>query len=186
MSRTPLMLCSTTMIVVPSRSLMSATVRNTSFTMFGASPRVGSSSSSSSGLAIRPLSERQHLLLAAGHPAREVAPLLVQNGEELHDRVHAAAHLGPVPEVRASHLEVLLDGEVREQPSALGNERDAVLDDLVRGGRQPLAAPVDLSRDHGARPHESLSAPWTSPPRWVPSPPPPRPCERRGRHPRGR
>ena len=132
------MLCSTTMIVVPRPLADERHCLEYLFHDIGGQPQGRLIQEQQLGAGHQAPPERQHLLLSAGHLAREVAPLLVQNGEEFHDRVHAAPHLGPVPEVRAPHLEVLLDGEVREQPSALGDERDAVLHDLVRGGRQAV------------------------------------------------
>ena len=150
------MLCSTMRMVVWSLSLISAILWNTSVTMMGASPSVGSSSRSSSGAAMSPRPKCQHLLLPAGHLAGHVAALLAEDRKEIHDRFQPALFLRSIVEVQTAHIEVLFDGQVGEHPPALGHECNAFLDNLVGGRRQRALAPVDASADHGGQSHDSL------------------------------
>ena len=103
-----------------------------------------------------PAAQGQHLLLPSGHLAGQVAPLLVQDGEELHHRVHPPPLLRRVSQVKAAHLQVLLHGEVGEHPAPLGDEGDALLHDLVGGRLQRLLSPVDGPAHHRRQPHDGL------------------------------
>ena len=98
----------------------------------------------------------QHLLLPAGHLAGQVAALLLQDGEEFHDRVQAAFLFHPVVEVQATHFQVLLDGEVGEDPPALGHEGDSLLHHLMGGRHQRVLPPVDAAAAHRGESHDGL------------------------------
>src|SRR5881409_1872735 len=89
--------------------------------------------------------DRQHLLLAAAERPRQLRSPLGQDGEA---RVHALerpldrALVGP--RVRP-HLEVLEDGQLREELAALGNVRDPEAHDFL-GGQALDPAPPEADR----------------------------------------
>ena len=150
------MLCSTMRIVVPRPALIWATLAKTSLTTMGGEAERGLVEQEHLGGGHEAASEGQHLLLAARHLAGEVAALAAQDGEEVEHGVEAAGLLGGVLQVEAADLEVLRDAEVGEDAPPLRDEGDALLDDLVRGGGEPLAAPVDVAADDGGEAHDGL------------------------------
>ena len=150
------MLCSTTMMVVPRRSLISATFENTSRTMMGARAEGGLVEQEQFGGCHEATAEGEHLLLSSGHLAGVVAALFVEDGEQFHDGVEAASLFRAVVEVDAAHLEVFGDGQVGEDAAALGYKGDAFLDDFVGLGGQGLLAPVDGTVHHGGEAHDGL------------------------------
>ena len=82
----------------------------------------------------------QHLLLASGQgPGPLPAPFL-QPREMREHAVEVPSHLGLVAAQPRAGVEVLLDGEVREDAPALGHLRDPQRHDLL--GRGPVDAPA--------------------------------------------
>ena len=108
------------------------------------------------GRAHQTSADGEHLLLTTGHLAGHVAALLVQDGEELDHRLQPPPFLRLVGEVEAAHLEVLLDREMGEHATSLGDEANALFDDLVRLGLEPLASPVDFAGDDRRQTHDRL------------------------------
>ena len=82
--------CSTSSTVVPC-GLISAMIEKICWISFGASPIDGSSSSSSRGRAISARPDREHLLLAAGHRAGDLAGALLEPREQRVDPVEVLA-----------------------------------------------------------------------------------------------
>ena len=77
------------------------------------------------------LGQHDHLLLAAGQGAGQRGQALLQLGEQLQDP--GPAGLGRLAgQGVAGHPQVVLHGQVREQPAALGDDRDAGLADALR------------------------------------------------------
>src|SRR3712207_8833833 len=62
-------------------------------------------------------SDREHLLLAAGHRAGLLALALGEAREERVDALHVLAHRGAVRALERAHLEVLDDRHAREDPA---------------------------------------------------------------------
>ena len=104
----------------------------------------------------QPATQGQHLLLPAGHRARHVLALFIQNGEQFHHRIQPLRLLRPIVEIDAAHFKVLGDGQVREHAPSLGHERDAFLHDLVGRRRQPVFPPVHATVRHRGQPHDGL------------------------------
>ena len=82
-------------------------------------PSDGSSSSSSFGRAISACSDREHLLLAAGHRPGLLALALLEPGEKVVDAIEVLSDLGAAPPVRAE-VQVLPYGHPREARRPLG------------------------------------------------------------------
>ena len=76
--------------------------------------------------------DRELLLLAAGERAGGPAPELLDDREQLVDGGDVGVDAVAAPPPREPELEVLLDAELGEDPSSLGNERDAALGDVLR------------------------------------------------------
>ena len=75
---------------------------------------------------------RQHLLLAAGERRGALTQPFAQPREQRQGPLAVLGDAGPVGAGIRPDLQVLLNGEVREQPAALGGLRDAQTHDLVR------------------------------------------------------
>ena len=80
--------------------------------------------------------DREHLLLAAGEGAGELAPPLLEPREELEDGLEVGLRLAPAPSAAmaspdrvAAELEVLEDGEGSEELAPFGHERAAAAED---------------------------------------------------------
>src|SRR5579859_5431425 len=69
--------------------------------------------------------ERQHLLLAARHAAGELAAALGKPRKGLEADLEVALELAARGPAEGAEQKVLLDGEPRKQPAALGHERNA-------------------------------------------------------------
>src|SRR5262249_60701799 len=97
--------------------------------------------------------DRQHLLLAARHRARELVPALSQHREEAKDPVQ----LGLPPRLGSTgittHLQVLEDGHAREDATAFRNRRNPALDDVARAQLVDELAP-EADRPFG-RPYQA-------------------------------
>jgi hypothetical protein len=94
------------------------------------------------------LGQHDHLLLAAGQRPGQRGQPLGELGEQLEDPGPAGLRL-LAREGIAGHPQVVLDGQVREQPAAFGDDRDARLPD-------PLGAPageVDSRRVRSVHEH---------------------------------
>ena len=77
------------------------------------------------------LGQHDHLLLAAGQGAGQRSQPLAELGEQPQDLLAAGLGLLAGQGV-AGHAQVVLDGQIREQAAALGNDRDAGLADPFR------------------------------------------------------
>src|SRR5215472_10617851 len=90
----------------------------------------------------------QHLLLAPGQRAGELAPALAQAREQLEQMVDARAERGAVPARERPQLEIFVDAEGREELPAFGHPGHAVLVDAVR--RHPVdRSALELDRAAG-------------------------------------
>ena len=132
--------CSTSRTEMPSARIW-AMIRNTSLTINGASPWLGSSKISSLGFSSRARPIGQHLLLAAGQLPAEVLLALAQAREQL---------VNPVYIVRTRpldrHAKVFVHGQVGEDAAAFRNVPDARGGDAVRR----LAGDVAAEQRHPA------------------------------------
>ena len=86
------------------------------WTMTGARPSVGSSSSSSFDAGAQDAGDRQHLLLAARQLGAGARAPLLEVGEQLVDLLDAHAALGD----HGRQHQVLLDGELAKMPRSSG------------------------------------------------------------------
>ena len=111
-------------------------------TIDGASPSEGSSSRRRSGRATSARGDRELLLLAA----RERAGVRRRKSwSDREQRVHLVERLvAPVPRAPSGEAEaqVLLDRELREDPSSLGHERDPRRA-MASGARPRIERPVE-------------------------------------------
>ena len=82
---------------------------------------------------------RQHLLLATGERARNLAVTLRQSREQIEHSVAVVTHTAPVATAHErAQLQVLHDAHAREDAAGLRHHGDAALDDLT--GVQPVDA----------------------------------------------
>ena len=105
-------------------------ILNSSLVISGASPRLGSSHSSSFGRLISARAIGEHLLLAARQAPRSLTAPLGQPGERLVPQVDVEADLTVLAGVGADP-QVVLDGQLRERAAALGHLGDAQADDAA-------------------------------------------------------
>jgi hypothetical protein len=96
-------------------------------------------------LADQGLGQHDHLLLAAGQGAGQGGQALGQLREQFQDLLAAGLGLLAGQGV-AGHPQVVLDGQVREQAAALGDDRDAGLADALRAA----AGYFGVVEEHGA------------------------------------
>ena len=90
------------------------------------------------------LAEREHLLLAAREVARLLRPPSLEDGEVLEHLLGRSLDvLGILAEQPAGEVEVLLDGQGREDALAAGHEDDPLGRRLVRVGERDVVAVVD-------------------------------------------
>src|SRR2546425_863237 len=94
----------------------------------------------------------EHLLLAAGQRAGELAPPLAQERKQREHLVDARREARTVAPRERAHLEILVDGERREELSALGHPGHAELVDAVRRRAVDRSA---LELDRAAGLHEA-------------------------------
>jgi hypothetical protein len=96
--------------------------------------------------------DRQHLLLAAGEGAGELAVALGQRGEQPVDPLEVLGPAGAVAVEVGAHLEVLAHGHGREHPAVLRHDRHAPGDPVA--GR--AAGDVLVAEPHApaARPYQ--------------------------------
>src|SRR5215470_1433752 len=92
--------------------------------------------------------DREHLLLTARERAGELAAALAQAWEQPEDLVDARGERRPVAPDERAHLEILVDGQRREQLSAFRNPRHPELVDAMR--RHAVNGPA-LELDRAAR-----------------------------------
>ena len=84
--------------------------------------------------------DRHHLLLAAAHRPRLLAEALLESREKVNDEFEVSLlGVAGAAGVGAEH-EVLAHGQLAEDAAALGHQRDAGLDDLMRRQRRQFAA----------------------------------------------
>ena len=97
--------------------------------------------------------DRQHLLLAAAHGARELAHALAEARKQGQTRSRLAASCARARRGIGAEQQVLAHAEVGEDAAVLRHQRQARLDDVVRGqrGEVELAEP-DARRPACARP----------------------------------
>ncbi len=85
-----------------------------------------------------------------------LAPFL-EPGEEREYALFVACHRGAIVARVGSHREVLLDGELGEDATALGHEREAAARDLVHAAADEVLARVhDAPHARGNEPRDRL------------------------------
>ena len=87
------------------------------------------------GLAHQGAAHGQHLLLTAGQGSGYLLVALLQAGKLLIDLSDGVGDLAFGAGI-GTHLQILLHGELEEDPAPFGAERHALADDLVGGGAQ--------------------------------------------------
>ena len=100
----------------------------------GARPSDGSSSSNRRGFGHQRLSDRHHLLFAAGQVAGLAVPPVAQHREQPADVVVSLGEfVAAGARDQCTCSEILLNGQIGEQPSSLHHLGNAVADDARRG-----------------------------------------------------
>src|SRR3989449_1639349 len=99
-----------------------------------------------------PICDREHLLLAAGERARELAPPVAQHGEELERVLESRRQVAPGNRM-ATDEQILEHGELDEDVAPLRHVPDTGRDDPVRGLTRDVAPLVEHAAVRG--PHQS-------------------------------
>src|SRR5207237_2220834 len=86
--------------------------------------------------------DREHLLLAAGERSAELRGPFLEAREEREDTVDIRLDLGVAP-AEGAHLEVLENGQPREDAAAFRSVPDAALDEHVGGRLRDVIALAD-------------------------------------------
>src|SRR6516165_11683074 len=103
----------------------------------------------------------EHLLLAAAHAAGQLPAALAQHREGLEAERQIAIDVGPGTRAIGAEQEILLHRELREEPPALGYQRDPQIDDLLGRAPREIDAPavglqVDLAGVGSQETHDAL------------------------------
>ena len=104
--------------------------------------------------------ECQHLLLATGEAAGELTTTLGKPRKSFEADGEIARELGPRSRAIGAEQEIFFDRQHRKQSAPLRHERDAEIDDVLRGAAdQVVMNAVDFRDDRAfARPHYSHDA----------------------------
>ena len=124
----------------------------------GREPERGFVEQQQPGLAHQRAPDRKHLLLAAGECSRQLLPALLQTGEEFETACEPCPQLGLVKLlVIGTKQQVIANSLVREDLAALGRERHAQPEPLVRRDvGDVFAVDQDPSADEGLKSNDAL------------------------------